>query len=132
MKSDIKTRILGHKGWIVVDTADLTQDEDFIPAGGSRIGCVLANTKERLGISDEALELLKKIPKSHDDIGDVDCFKSGDKWIFGWLGPARRLISTVGTSGSSSYDINALEFKRIPNDVPVEAKNAVEYQLVEE
>lgn len=129
--SSIKVKVMGYKGWIIIDTADPTEDKDFIPAGGPRIGCVLANTKERLGISDEALELLRKIPKGIDDIGDVDCFKSGTNGVFAWLGPARRLVSTVGTSGSNSYDIDAIEFKNIPNDASEPAKNAVEAQLSE-
>lgn len=128
---NLKTKVTAHKGIIVIETKDPVADSDFIPAGGSKIGCVLANTKDRLGISGEALELLKKIPRSGDDIGDVDSFtsdKSGD--VFTWLGPACRLVDPASASGSRTYDIGNIEFNTIPNEVPKRAAAAIDKKVV--
>jgi len=124
---NLKTKVTAHKGIIVIETKDPAADNDFIPAGGSRIGCVLINTKDRLGISGEALELLKKIPRSGDDIGEVDTFTSNKRGdVFTWLGPVCRLVDPVGASGSQTYDIGNIEFNIIPNEVPEKAAAAID------
>jgi len=112
-KKNLKTRVTAYKGIIVIETKDPSKDNDFVPAGGSKIGCVLMNAAKRLGISDEALELLKSIPKSRHDIGDVDSFTSNEHGdVFAWLGPASRLVVTTKATGSRTYDMNKIRHEQ--------------------
>lgn len=59
-------------------------------------------------ITAEAIEILKNVPISHDDIGDVDLFKAGDVSVISWLGGALCAKRALHIEGSSSYDITLL------------------------
>ncbi|MFA5312754.1 MAG: hypothetical protein WC375_05445 [Methanomassiliicoccales archaeon] len=63
-------------------------------------------------ISPSALEIIKKVPKSGDDIGDVDVYKmdDGNQVIFCWLGgPMKAFKLSDEISGSNSYDPSCLK-----------------------
>lgn len=52
-------------------------------------GQVIMNTGKNLGVSAEALALLKTVKSGHDSIGDVDWFVSDQQGdVFGWMGGA--------------------------------------------
>lgn len=126
----LKTRVTAHLGMLVIETKDPSKDDDFIPAGGDKIGCVLKNTGTRLGISSEALSLLKTVKKSRDDIGEVDSWRassitSEEVCCFSWLGPPCRLVDPKTAEGSRTYDITRIDFVDIPNEVPEEAIKAI-------
>lgn len=133
----MKVMITAYKEHLVFTTTDEKCD-DFLPAGEGRIGCLLHNPTERLlGISSEAMELLGRIPKSNDDIGDVDCFMSGEEWNFGWLG-GELTTKPVGEghqlSGSKTWDIEMVKrmpHAEIPNDVPEGAREAIDEKVAE-
>ena len=73
-------------------------------------------------ISEEALALLKTIPKSGDDLGDVDVFKT-DKGsvVFAFLGgPLAAISAAQGATGSRTYDPALLRGVAtvVPNNPP--------------
>ena len=117
---EIRVKITLYKEILCIETIKPDEDKYFVPVGNGRIGCVLIGTDKRLGISKEALEWLKEIPKSHDDIGDVDCWISVRGWCFGWLGGLCS-IKNKGITGSRSYTIESLPHITVDNDVPEEA-----------
>jgi len=90
------------------------------------IGQVIMNTKEHLGVSKEALELLKTVKKGHDSLGDVDWFSTmnGAAHAFGWIGGPYAIKDPKTCEASRQYVIG--EFVEIPNDVPEGAKQAID------
>ena len=124
----MKVKVTEHKGVVVIETVELKQDADFVPAGGNKIGCHLANTGTHLGISKEALVIMKGYAVSHDDLGEVNAFISDDGvHRFSWLGGAKRLVGPKAELSSTGFaDIDYIE---IPNEPPQEAIIAVEEGL---
>lgn len=96
-----------------------TRDRDGL------LGQSIHNTAQHLGVSAEALELLKCVQRGGDDIGDVDWFRTSDgKATFGWLGGPYAIYNPASSEGSSSYEV--LEHVVIPNDVPEGAMQAID------
>jgi len=81
--SGLKVLVTEYKGNIIVDTLEASDfDQDFSPAGGGSIGCTLHET-ERLGMSQEAVNAIKKLKRVGDSIGD---FMNGSSNYFSWIG----------------------------------------------
>jgi hypothetical protein len=88
------------------------------------------DTSIHLGISAEAVALLKTIKRGRDAIGDVDWFTTADgKAAFCWIGGPKALIRVEGAVGSREY-IGATniegKYVLVANDVPAEAIEAIE------
>jgi len=117
MLVDLKVKVLAYKGDILIWTIDETADRNYLPMGGNRIGCLVTDTGTRLGISREALELLRGLKRVGDDLGEVDAWiAGGKKHCFGWLGPPIRLVpADAVTSG-----IEDIDFVEIANEVDEE------------
>lgn len=129
--SNLKVKVTEHRGILVFETINPNEvDADFVPAGGSNIGCVLCDSK-KLGVSPEAMELLKKIKRGSDGLGDPDIFKSGDKVVFGWLGNVFALKHPDHCEGSKDYDSFLLNgvCTTIENETAEGAKAAIDSQL---
>lgn len=122
----MKTKITAYKGFLIIDTSDPKKSEGWVPNGDGKLGCILHNTKEQLGISEDAFNLLKTIKPSRDAIGDVMWFPSDDKFVFGWLGAPRRVIWAEGSDGDRNYKVRAGGFITIPNDVPELVKKSID------
>lgn len=85
-------------------------------------GQVIENTKEHLGVSKEAIELLKQVKKGYDSIGDVDWFKvDNGNYAFGWIGGPYAIVDPMKAEGSSTY-IVPNDYIEIENNVPDGAK----------
>lgn len=120
-----------HKGFLVIDlkatksdpkTCHLSLDNDGV------IGQVIFDTKVNLGISREAFEAMKLIRPGRDGLGDIDWFKSTKQGhCFSWIGGPKALKQLVDLETSRDWTIG--EYVLIPNDVPDEAKAAVEASL---
>lgn len=112
----MKTKVFAHRGIIGIDSSP--EANLVAHPGGGNIGCVADATE--VEISAEALTALKKVKRSHDDIGDVDVFKAGDgKVIFAWLGGYRRIVDPSRAEGSRTYDpsmLTATEGIEAPED----------------
>ncbi len=80
-------------GHIVLETTTEDEVKDILyPAGGSRLGPILVDSKQHLEVTKDAVPLLRKLFEDAgcdgDGFGDIEWSKSADgKYIFGWLGP---------------------------------------------
>lgn len=125
--SEILVMVTCYKNKLIIEGAspDL-KHPNWVPAGQGRIGCIVMDTAKHLGVSEEALAWLKKVPRSADDIGDVDWFASGTRHAFGWLGGPLAMVSRDAT-GSNSYTVPPEgQYIVIPNDVPADAKDIID------
>lgn len=127
----MKVKLTVFSDVLVIETVE-PENENYpgwVPVGPGKIGCVLCDTKRGLGASQEALDWLKGVKRSHDDIGDVDWFAVNDGTkAFGWIGGLCSLKSR-GCDGSRSFQVFPEDCTIIPNDVPDEAKKAIEHAL---
>ena len=121
----MKVKVTEHSGVVIIETLDPKQDADFMPAGGNKIGCHLANTGKHLGISKEALAVMKGYMISMDDLGEVNAFISDDGvHRFSWLGGTKRLVGPKAELSSTGFtDIDHIE---IPNEAPAEAVEVID------
>jgi hypothetical protein len=80
----------------------------FLPTNEQRIGCVVLDAGKHVRISREAIDLMKKIKKSHDDIGDIDWWavtggEQAGTHAFSWIGPVYRTINPEKAEGSRGW-----------------------------
>lgn len=124
------TRITAHRGHLVIE-CDLTErSERYIPAGGGQIGCTLLGIDASLlGISVEAMEELRKVGRSRDDIGDISIWRANDgRWCAGWLGPRWKILRPGSESDRQGLELD-VPHAVIPNDVPPDAAQAIDGRL---
>ena len=99
-----RTKIFAYKGFIGIKSFLTAPGLINDPRKPGQLGFVI--DARFVDVSPEALKLLKKIPKSGDDIGDVDVFKS-EKFpvVISWLGGCLKMLKPGdGSSGSINYD----------------------------
>ena len=127
----LKVKLYAYRSVLIIETVDPEKDyPGWTPAGGSRIGCVLADTKASLGVSHEAMVWLKSVKRGRDSIGDVDWWKCNDgTYAFGWLGGPLALKPLEGCTTSRQFDIGKEHCIPIPNNPPAEAMQAVDTML---
>ena len=125
----LHAKVTAHKGILVLELlAEKSIENEVVTTldTPSTIGQVIMDTGAHLGVSAEALELLKGIKRGHDDLGDVDWFSASDgEAVFGWLGGPKRLCNPTKIEGSSSYSAS-LPHVLIPNDVPEGARECID------
>lgn len=122
---ELKVKVTAYEQNLIIETIDGKEDKNFIPVGGSRFGSVLIETDELLGMSKEAVELLKTIKKSHDDIGDVSMWETNDnKYCFGWIGGFKKIIDMTKAEGDKTGFID-IKHVTIENHVPKEAIDVI-------
>ena len=99
----MRTKVFAYKGVIGIESSVDAEGLLNKPLESGQLGFVL-NSK-CVDISKEALELLKKVKPSGDDIGDVDIFKADDnRIIFCWLGRNKKEFKPEDATGSSEYN----------------------------
>jgi hypothetical protein len=133
----MKVKIVAYKGYLVLvpnNPADgIGKPEGWYPTGDDRMGCVILDTKSRLGVSEEAFNLMKNIKTNHDDFGDISWWECDDgTWAFSWFGSIHRIINPATAEGDREFRIINLMKEVctiIPNDVPEEAKRAIDHPL---
>lgn len=104
----MKTKVFSHRGIIGIQSSYTADGLLNDPTQPGQLGFVA--DASQVEIHPEALELLKKVKRSHDDIGDVDVFGASDgKVIFAWLGGPMRALNPEEVEGSSSYDASLLK-----------------------
>lgn len=123
----LKVKLTVHRDVLVIETIDPeTAYPGWTPIGPGRIGCVLEGTKAALGASDEALAWLRGVKRSGDAIGDVDWFDAGAKGkVFAWLG-GPFATKRRGADGSRTHTVFPDDCVVIPNDVPADARAAID------
>jgi hypothetical protein len=125
MAEDIRVKVTTKGKFLIIETVDPTADKNFVPMSGSNMGCSLIDTKNLLGISKEAMNLIKTMKKGGDDLGDLNLWKSEKRGhCFAWLGGIKRLVDATECelSRDSIYDI---EHTTIKNNVPIEAFESI-------
>lgn len=128
----MKVKITEYKNVLIIETLEPEKDDNFIPVTEKgKIGSVLINTKEHLGISKEALKFMKGLKSSTDDIGEIDSWKTKDgKDCFGWIGPLSRLVGSKAELSNRGFQ--DIDFIEIPNKPPIKAKTAIDKENKEE
>ena len=127
----LKVKLTVHRDVLVIETIS-PEEEDYpgwTPIGPGKIGCVIANTRKALGVSEEALEWLRGVQRSNDAIGDVDWWACNDGTkAFAWLGGVYS-VKSRNSEGSRMYEVFPDDCVRIPNTPPQEARDAVDKML---
>ena len=123
----LNARITAYLGVLVCETLATASNKDCALSidNPGRIGQVFMNTKETLGVSEEAIELLKKIKIGRDSIGDVDWFESVQGDVFGWLGGPKTIKDTADEL-ETARGFRIRSYVSVPNDVPADAKAAID------
>jgi len=97
------------------------------PLESGQLGFVMELDKCRF--NHEAIEVLKKVSKSNDDLGEVDIFSSVDGPTIGWLGGVLTLIGPE-TTGSNSYEPELLDdVEPVDLDIPEALKDYIDTVL---
>jgi hypothetical protein len=102
-------QVFGYKGIIGIDAR---HHESFVndPYAPGQLGFVALLSDCQFNA--EAKELLSKVKRSKDDIGEVDFFNSLSKDIFAWLGGPIRALDINQIDGSNNYNyelVNKIE-----------------------
>ena len=107
MNDDKKyTKVYAHRGYVGIHSALDVEGLLNDPTQEGQIGFVL--DAQHVQIQPEALDILKKVERSRDDIGDVDVFKADNGTVvFAFMGGPLRLI-TPESVGSNTYDASLL------------------------
>lgn len=134
----MKVKVVAYNGRIVI--VPLKPDKDlgdgWFPTGGGRIGCVVLDTQNSLGVSEDAFELMKRVPRNRDAIGDISWFsyeaggsQESPGYAFSWFGSIHRVLDPENSEGARDFRITD-HLKNhctiIPNDVPEAAKLAID------
>jgi hypothetical protein len=102
----------------------------WYPTGGDRIGCVLLDTKRQLGVSEEALSLMRRIPRNRDSFGDISWWACDDgTHAFSWLGAIHKVLDPLNIEASRDFHITDRSRSLctiIPNEVPEIAQAAID------
>jgi hypothetical protein len=98
----MRTQVFQHKGILGIQSDFQAEGLLNDPSQPGQLGFVV--NADFVDVQPEALELLKKVKPSHDDIGDVDVFQSNDGVVvFAWLGGNLRAMNPDVIQGSNSY-----------------------------
>jgi len=131
-EKDIKVLVVAYKNRIIIIPHEPEKGigDGWYPTGKTRFGCVLLNTKNRLGVSNKAFQLMEKIRPNKDAIGDISWFKCSDgTYAFSWFGSIHRVINPYTAEGSRYFRVSSI-LKRnciiIPNNVPNAAKQKID------
>lgn len=134
----MKVKVVAYKRRIVVvpdePEKNISKDKNlWWPTGGPKgyvLGCVVGDTKNQLGISQEALDLMEGIQRNHDDIGDISWWECHDgTHAFSWWGSIYRIIDPLTAEADRDFHLKpsiVCACTIIPNDVPEEAKKVLD------
>ena len=133
MKNNVKAKVVAYKGYLIIECLADKSEKDICTLSIDNpncIGQVIHNTKDHLGISEQAVKLLKQVKRSNDDLGEIDYWKcDDDTWHFSWLGGTKRIVNPndEDCTSSNSYEVpDASKYISIKNEVPEEAKKIID------
>lgn len=97
----MRTQVFAHNGFIGIKSDIKAEGLLNNPTEPDQLGFVVdANFVD---VQPQALELLKQIKRSADDLGEVDIFKSVKGTIFSWLGGPMKVIIPADVTSSNDY-----------------------------
>lgn len=141
--SPLAARITAHRGFLIFHA----REGDFpglLHCNERRVGTTVVGTVSRLGISDEAIELLRKVKVGNDGIGDVMWWPglvaaggadNGDGTeerppTFGWLGLNCEIKNPQKIEGDRYFGVPEWQaWVTIPNESDPEAVAVVDAML---
>jgi len=130
INDDLKVRVLAYdnKLFFVPNEPFYNIDNQWFPANDKgRLGSVLAYSNLNLGVSREALELMRKIKRGRDGVGDIDWFKMNDgscsfSW-WGWLYRVMTPTDSVSARGFTIRDRDCVIIKNVITDEMISGYN---------
>lgn len=125
----VHANVTAYKGRLVMELLAKISIEGAVATSldtPGNMGQVIMNTKEHLGVSKEALELLKTVKPGRDSMGDIDWFATSDgNHAFSWLGGPYNIAKPSDIEGSRSYVVPD-HFVEIENNVPQGAQDYID------
>ena len=138
----LKVRVVAHGEHLVIVPHEPERGigADWMPVGrGLRqlrqnlhVGSMLRDSKAMLGVSEEALVLMKSIGglvgglRASPGMGDLTWLRGDDgRYAFGWRGPVYALIRVSQCDIDAEFRVDRDACTIIPNDVPDEALAAI-------
>jgi hypothetical protein len=128
----MKVQVFAYKGYLVVAPNEPEQgiNDNWWPTGGKdgdRLGCVLGDSEKNLGVSPEAIELMKTIEVGRDAIGDLDWWWCTDEtYAFSWWGPIFRIIEPKTCVTARGFRPRPDKCSTIDNELPSELRTKVD------
>jgi hypothetical protein len=119
--------VTAYKGIIVLQLLATASNEEVTTTldNPGVFGQVICNSATNVGISEEAIKLLKTIRPGGDSIGDVDWFRSDAKGdVFAWIGGPWAMINPETAEAARGYAVRS--YATVPNDVPDGAKEVID------
>lgn len=132
LPTDVRARITTYNGMLVTEVlGDPMRGKDengWFPKTEKRFGSNIDHPKARLEISKEAIEVMRKIPRGSDDVGDL--MWSWNKGVseFTWWGPMNRIIDPWRHQTARTFRIWPGQYIECENTVPVEAVDFIQLQ----
>ncbi len=121
-------RVTAYKNLLVLELLATRSIDNEVATSLDRpgnIGQVIMNTEKNLGVSAEALALMKGLQRGRDDLGDIDWFASkGAGDCFGWIGGPYSIKDPSSVETSRSWKLGAHVV--IDNDVPQGAREFID------
>lgn len=106
-RTKMRTKIFSHRGYIGIESNVSAEGLLNNPKEKGQLGLVI-NAKY-IDISVTALEILKKIRKGHDGLGEIDVYKANDGTIvFSMLGGPLKIVNPRTCETSRDYDPSLL------------------------
>lgn len=127
--SDLKAKVTAYKGKLVFELLAAGSIVDQVASSidmPGNMGQVIMNSATNMGISDDALALLKTIPAGSDAIGDVDWFHSVQGWVFSWFGAPYAIKDPSDSVGARGFAIRPGQFVSILNETAQGAMDAID------
>jgi hypothetical protein len=125
---ELKVRVVAYEGKLVFipNEPEKGIGDSWWPVDQKgKLGSVLGSSK-RLGVSQEALALMRTIKLNRDAIGDIDWWKCDDgEKAFSWFGVLYRVMDPADSEAARGFQVYESECVIIPNEVPPEAVEAV-------
>ncbi|MNL49491.1 hypothetical protein D3C87_1724290 [compost metagenome] len=122
-------KVKAHKGLILCECLSPYSIQDKILLAPDNSAVMVFNPEQNLGISSEALELLKTLKKSEDELGHVDwgTDKVGRPYFF-WLGSMKTIVDPDECQTAAAFKASD-KFVLIANDVSEDGMGAVDQVL---
>ncbi len=120
-------RVTAYRGKLVLELLAKASSEDVATSldRPGNIGQVIMHTDRNLGVSEEAIALMKKVRSGRDSIGDIDWFKSNQGDVFGWIGGPCALVDAATCEAARGFAVRS--YVSIANDVPEGARAAIDH-----
>ena len=88
-------------------------------------GQVIRDTRHNLGVSAEAIALLKEVRRGAGEAGDVNWSRTEEGTaVFGWKGGRCAIFNPDTCEGSPKFKVGG--YVTIPNDVPLGARQQLD------